>query len=92
MLKSERLIQQLIERGLVPSGNYLVQRTYAGADQRSHGAWSWGLVYADSGVEAFVGSQWSVTELLKRGWDDDCGSLYPHNVRGDHLPTNTARG
>lgn len=88
MLKSERIVQQLIERGVVPPGKYLVERTYAGADQRSHGAWSWGLLYADSGAEAFVGSQWSLTELLKRGWDDERGSLYPRNVQSDHLPTH----
>jgi len=58
------LIARLIASGWIAPGEYRIERTYAGREQRSEGAWSWYLVHADSGVEAFVGSQWSATECL----------------------------
>ena len=48
------------------------ERVYAGHWQRSAGAWSWYMCYpAPGGGVQEIGSQWSVTELLrsKKPWD-----------------------
>lgn len=83
MTKFERLIARLREMGVeIPDGAQL-RRTYAGRHQRSAGAWSWYLVDAD-GHELHIGSQISVTDLLKETtlhtWQDRLGDLHidPH--------------
>lgn len=64
MTPSARLIARLRAMGLdIPEGAR-VERTYAGRLQRECGAWSWAL-YSATGFELNIGSQFSVTRLLR---------------------------
>lgn len=80
MTTSEKLIQRLIQEGFLSEGTYTAQRLYPGYWQRKEGAWSW-CVFTAEGREANVGSQWSMSEVLRAreiivGND---GGLYPSN-------------
>lgn len=84
MRKSERIIRRLTEQGHITAEQAegaQVLRTYAGREQRSQGAWSWYLVDAQ-GVELFVGSDYTVTELLAADWwiAGKDGSIYPSSI------------
>lgn len=71
--------------------DYFILRTRAGHWQRSQGAWSWGLWEIEPrGKNVELGSQWSVRELLSRGFElyDSMGAiaLIPNNERGTVPP------
>lgn len=81
------MIRRLVQRGYITAEQAegaQVLRTYAGREQRAQGAWSWYLVDAE-GRELFVGSHYSVTELLAAPqWlTGNYGSLYPDNLSGN---------
>lgn len=59
MKTTDRILQFLRDNGYEPVGP--PQRTYAGANQRSAGAWSW---FVDLPFNHVIGSQWSMTEVL----------------------------
>jgi hypothetical protein len=69
----QKLVQRLRdEHDLAIPDDFYFQSTYAGHWQRSAGAWSWWIHYpAEGGGFMEIGSQWSVTELLrnKKQWD-----------------------
>ena len=69
----QKLVQRLRdEHGLAIPDDFHFERVYAGHWQRSAGAWSWYMCYpAPGGGVQEIGSQWSVTELLrsKKPWD-----------------------
>jgi hypothetical protein len=77
-----KLVHKLrFEHGVGVSLQYSFRRTRAGYWQRSAGAWSWSIRYMDEGHIMEIGSQWPVTELLRRGFVVDRESndihLYP---------------
>lgn len=63
---TERLVARLraLDPDLLPP-NVTAERTYAGWSQRANGAWSFELFDADTGYGLNIGSQWSMTRLLK---------------------------
>ncbi len=69
MTPSEHMLAALRERGLdVPAGS-VIRRTYAGRNQRAEGSWTW-FVLTPAGA-GDIGSQWTLAELLRRGFTVD---------------------
>jgi len=66
MKPSEILLTRLRDELGLPIGNgNFIQRTYAGANQKSIGAWTWCLTGpANDGYRGRLGSQYPVTELV----------------------------
>lgn len=79
--KSERLLKMLLDAGVdLPEGTYLERASGAWCgDNRTQGAWVWTAVgsdgiplYRDSkGRPRMVGSQWTMTDLVRYGFETD---------------------
>lgn len=73
---SQRLISKLRDMGYSIPEDAEIERTYAGRHQKAQGANVWFLpVFEGNGTlnNHIFGSQWTVTELLKRGFTVDLG-------------------
>ncbi len=71
---SQRLISKLRDMGYPIPENAEIERTYAGRHQRAQGAnvWLLPVFYNDGTLNSHIfGSQWPITELLKRGFTVD---------------------
>lgn len=88
---SEKLIARLIAEGHLAPGEYRLERTYAGYWQRTAGAFSWYIVDS-AGRDVFIGSQWSVREVLAAPvWEfGGLGAIYPGPIN-DGLRMGTPR-
>jgi hypothetical protein len=66
MKPSEILLARLRDELKLPIGRAnFIQRTYAGASQKSYGAWTWCLAGPENdGYRGRLGSQYPVTELI----------------------------
>lgn len=74
---SQRLINKLRDMGHTIPEDAEIERTYAGRREKANGANSWFLpVFHNDGTlnSHIFGSQWPVTELLKRGF-----TAHPNN-------------
>lgn len=61
----DAVLSRLREMGVDLPEDAVLQRTYAGYVQRGRGAWSWEVVSPSTELEHPMGSQYTMTELLR---------------------------